>query len=318
MTDGVRGGWNFCLIAPRIDNAWAPDRGIVPHARFFGSYTRAPGHDVNRIGTTNSIYLVSDTEWHHVAWQFRYEDQMHFLFLDGKLVYRESRPGGRSVINDAPRCDLPFVVGGFLHSEDAPSHFDLSRMPLPNYGNFEGEIDELRISDIMRYPVARKLALVRRDLPEAGLKLPYSAALSTDAARGKVKWEVAAGKLPSGLVLDPTTGLIQGTPREVADETHLTIRATDEVGHSDHQVFKLSVRPGRIVTESLPLAFTGHPYRQRLESEHLTEPVRWKIRRGALPEGLGFDEANGVLSGTPASVVRTLLCGPKPETASER
>ncbi len=183
--------------------AWVLDRGIGPHARFFGSYTRAPGHDVNQIGRSNSTFLITDDEWHHVAWQFRYEDQTHFLFLDGKLIYRESRPGGRSVINDAARCDVPFVVGGFLHSQEAPSHFDpAGRMPFANYGNFEGEIDELRISDIMRYPVAQELALVRRDLPDASLRLPYSAQLSCDAAQGKVSWELVTGRLPSGLVLD--------------------------------------------------------------------------------------------------------------------
>ena len=243
-----------------------------------------------------------------MAWQFRYQDQMHFLFLDGKLIYRESRPGGRSVINDAARCDLPFVVGGFLHSQEAPSHFDpAGRMPFPNYGNFEGEIDELRISDIMRYPVAQQLRLIHRDLPEAGLKLPYSATLSTDPARGKVRWELAGGKLPSGLVLDRASGLIQGTPIELASEARLTIRASDEIGHSDQHLFTLSVRPGHITTESLPLALTGHSYRHRLESEYMREPVRWRIRRGTLPEGLGLDRASGVLSGTPTSVIRTPL-----------
>ena len=308
LTDGIRGGWNFFLIAPRIDRAWVLDRGIGPHARFFGSYTRAPGHDVNQIGRSNSTFLITDDEWHHVAWQFRYQDQMHFLFLDGKLIYRESRPGGRSVINDAARCDLPFVVGGFLHSQEAPSHFDpAGRMPFPNYGNFEGEIDELRISDIMRYPVAQQLRLIHRDLPEAGLKLPYSATLSTDSARGKVRWELAGGKLPSGLVLDRASGLIQGTPIELASEARLTIRASDEIGHSDQHLFTLSVRPGHITTESLPLALTGHSYRHRLESEYMREPVRWRIRRGTLPEGLGLDRASGVLSGTPTSVIRTPL-----------
>ncbi len=308
LTDGVRGGWNFFLIAPRIDRTWVLDRGIGPHARFFGSYTRAPGHDVNQIGRSNSTFLITDDEWHHVAWQFRYEDQMHFLFLDVKLIYRESRPGGRSVINDAARCDVPFVVGGFPHSQEARSHFDpAGRMPFANYGNFEGEIDELRISDIMRYPVAQELALVRRDLPDASLRLPYSAQLSCDAAQGKVSWELVAGRLPSGLVLDRARGLIHGTPEEVADETPLTIRATDEIGHSDQHVFTLSVRPGRITTESLPLAFTGHSYRHRLESEYMRESVRWRIRRGTLPEGLGFDRASGVLSGTPTSVIRTPL-----------
>ncbi len=307
MTDGIRGGWNFCLLAPRINKAWRPDLGIAPHARFFGSYHRAPAHDVNQIGRSNRSALLTDDKWHHVAWQFRYEDQRHFLFLDGKLIYQESRPGGRPVVNDAERCDLPFVVGGFLHSQEAPSHFDLSRVPLPNYGNFQGEIDELRISSIMRYPVARNLTLVRRELPDAGLNLPYSVSLSTDAARGQVSWELAGGALPPGLALDEKRGLLHGIPSRVVQDARLTIRATDEGGHRDEHPFALSVRPGRITTTSLPPAFPGHPYRERLEVEHLRHPVRWRIQEGALPEGLALDESIGRLSGVPRAMIRTRL-----------
>lgn len=131
LTDGVRGGWNFFLIAPRIDRTWVFDRGIGPHARFFGSYTRAPGHDINQIGRSNSTFLITDDEWHHVAWQFRYEDQMHFLFLDGKLLYRESRPGGRSVINDAanPGYNSISSINYFLMSNFCLYGFQTNPLP---------------------------------------------------------------------------------------------------------------------------------------------------------------------------------------------
>ena len=39
--------------------------------------------------------------------------------------------------------------------------------------NLEGEIDELRISKVMRFPVTDKLAIIRQKLPDAGLKIPY-------------------------------------------------------------------------------------------------------------------------------------------------
>ena len=313
MTPGVRAGWNFCLIAPKVNRVFAPDRGVVPHARFMGSYSRAPGHDVNQIGISNTTSVIDDDQWHHVAWQFRFEDQMHFMFIDGKLIYQEKRPDGRTVINDAPRCDLPFTVGGFLHSQEAPSHFDIARLRLTNYGNFEGEIDELRISSVMRYPVAERLAIVRRELPEAGLNLPYRIGLSTDAARGaaardNVTWGLAEGELPSGLVLDRDRGVLHGIPTEVVSDAKLTIQVTDAgSGQTDKHAFTLAVRPGSIAEDSIPLAFAGSTYRHRLQTRRMSDPVRWKIRNGTLPEGMRFNETAGEISGVPAAVTNTRL-----------
>ena len=99
-------------------------------------------------------------------------------------------------MNDAPTCGIPFMVGGLPHSDDPPTHFS------PDLGNLEGEIDELRISNIMRYPVADKLAILRQKLPEAGLKIPYQVELGTDAPNGNVTWEIVKGELPKGLSLD--------------------------------------------------------------------------------------------------------------------
>ena len=305
MSSGVRGGWNFCLIARRINEDFVLDRGIVPHARYMGSYARAPSHDVNQIGLTNCDATINDEEWHHVAWQFRYLDQTHFMFLDGELVCVERRPGGRSVCNDAPRCDLPFVVGGFLHSPAAPENFRSNR-PVPNYGNLKGEIDELRISDVMRYPVTSRLTVVHQDLPDACLRAPYSARVAADGARGQVAWKVCDGNLPSGLELDGKHGTLQGTPSEAGDEVPFTVRATDDAGRTHEEEFTLSVRRGRIATESLPVAFLGHDYLHTLTTRCMTGPVRWFCREGNLPAGMVL-ESTGTLSGTPGAVGRTAL-----------
>ena len=306
MTRGVRGGWNYCLIAPRVDGDFVVDRGIVPHARFMGSYARAPGHDVNQIGLSNAAAVIVDDQWHHVAWQFRYRDQTHFLLLDGQLVSAERRPGGRAVRNDAPLCDLPFVVGGFLHRPDAPSHFVVGR-PLPNYGNFEGEIDELRISDIMRYNVAEHLAIVRQDLPDACLKAPYSLEMAADAAQGEVTWQIVDGELPPGLELDGRSGMLHGTPSEAVNQAHFTLRAIDAAGQTDEQTFTISVRRGQIATVSLPVAFTGHRYRELPETRCMAEPVRWNVRTGTLPVGMLLEGHSGEFCGTPTAVGRTAL-----------
>jgi len=130
--------------------------GLLPTARYEGNFAgKDPSHD-----TSGDLYVpgltgkepagIRDDKWHHVAWQFRYRDQTNFFFLDGKLVRRIQPP--RKIVNDTDEnVGVPFMVGGFLCWHDPP---------WPGSGNFVGEIDELRISDVMRYPVADQLSIV--------------------------------------------------------------------------------------------------------------------------------------------------------------
>ena len=135
-------------------------------------------------------------------------------------------PGSPDIIvNNTKDICVPFVVGGWIHSQDPPFYI--------KSGNFEGEIDELRISKVMRYPVAHELAIVRQKLPKAGLKIPYSVEMATDAAEGSVGWKLRAGELPKGLTLDEKRGVIHGTPLEEALSRTVTIGATDAGGKSD-------------------------------------------------------------------------------------
>ena len=154
--------------------------------------------------------------------------------------------------------------------------------------NLEGEIDELRISDVMRYPVADGLSIIRQKLPEAGLNVPYRVALGGDAAAGRVSWELAAGSLPAGLSLNPSEGVIHGTPQQTVAKQEIAIRARDEKGATDEHVFSLAVVRGRLVTESLPPAFAGAAYRARLTAEHMAGPLAWEIVSGTLPEGVSL------------------------------
>ena len=41
----------------------------------------------------------------------------------------------------------------------------------------DGEIDELRISSVMRYPVTDRMAVIRQKLPDASMGIPYEVRL---------------------------------------------------------------------------------------------------------------------------------------------
>ena len=319
LPTGKRGGWNITLHNIIVEDmgfrGTYPGKprtvkdGLSPSARFIGfapdndtsgkdpgngtsgilmPYVRSPGW------TEADPPAIRDSEWHHVAWQFRYRDQTHFFFIDGRLVRKVQLPlpgqvQGR-VINNARNVAVPFTVGGFIHSQNPPFHLEV--------GSFEGEIDELRISSIMRYPVAQQLAIVREELPTYGLGVPCSMQLSADADEGDVLWELVEGELPPGLILDGETGAITGSPSAVTDGSALRVRATDETGRVDEHTYTLNVPRGGVRTKSLPPAFAGMGYRGQLIAEHMAEPLQWTVI-GELPGGLQLDRTSGGLTGTP-------------------
>ena len=309
---GMRGGWSFWLR-----NGVTPgtrEDGLIPGVRYMGWVGRDPNHDTSSaLGPTTSFGWLDedrgrfgDTGWHHVAWQFRYRDQMNWLLVDGTLIRQVQLPAPgqvshRIIVSDAERCDIPFCVGGVHHSRDPVISAGLEM------GNMDGEIDELRISKVMRYPVTERLTVIRQRLPDAGLGIPYEVRLGAEAASGRVSWAMTEGGLPAGLAFDADTGVIRGTPAEAAESRQMSIGARDEDGVTDDHAFTLTVRRGRLVTESLPPAYAGAAYRAALSTEHMAEPLAWDVVSGALPAGVSFDGKAGCVSGTPVEPGRCPL-----------
>ena len=317
LPHGYRHGWSFSLHTTR----WSTPRGkvtlkdgILPGARFLGYHRgRDPRNDAGGFFPWTQYGWIDrerahirDTDWHHVVWQFRFRDQTGFLYVDGRMVRKVSlpppdEPHRFGIINDAPTSGIPFMVGGIPHSDDPPTHFS------PALGNLEGEIDELRISNIMRYPVADKLAIIRQKLPDAGLKIPYQVQLGTDAPNGNVTWKIVKGDLPEGLLLDEKDGAIHGIPQEAVADRKVTLRAGDEAGQTDSHTFTITVERGRLLTESLPPAFESSMYFAPLKTKHMTQPLRWEIASGTLPPGLKLEPRTGLLTGAPVKARRSPL-----------
>ena len=314
LPHGYRHGWSFYLQTASTSGATRED-GLLPGARFMGYHRwRDPNNDVGGAFFPSASYgwldedwgRFRDTDWHHLAWQFRYRDQTGFLYVDGKMTRKVQLPApGRAatriIVNDAPTCGMPFMVGGLPHSQDPPTHFG------QELGSLEGEIDEIRISKIMRYPVADKLAIIRQKLPEAGLNIPFEVLLGTDAATGKVSWKMVKGGLPKGLALDINNGVIHGAPKETVADHKFTIAARDEAGQTNEHTFAITVARGRLLTDSLPPAFEWAAYHAPLKTEHMADPLRWEVVSGTLPVGVTLDQKAGQFVGTPVKEGRSRL-----------
>ena len=129
-------------------------------------------------------------------------------------------------------------------------------------------------------------------LPAAIYGSAYSQTLSaaTSPIGDGVAWSVAAGPLPSWLSLDPSSGVLSGTPSSVSPSSFV-LAATDKVtALSSSLAYVLSVAgtAPSISTASLPAAVWGTAYSQTLSASTTPAPdgVNWALVSGSLPAGL--------------------------------
>jgi large repetitive protein len=147
------------------------------------------------------------------------------------------------------------------------------------------------------------LAITTASLPAGALGAPYSQTLASVGATGPVTWSLAGtGTLPSGLSLDPVTGIIAGTPT-VYGQFPIQVNATDTTANlTATRSFSISLGNGSVLTvttTSLPSGAIGVAYSQTLQATGGTPPYSWSAT--GLPVWLALDPATGILSGTPTA-----------------
>lgn len=100
--------------------------------------------------TLCGVSTVADEKWHHIALQRRRSDGYLWLFVDGRLEAEGPGPGGDiSYPDDGQPGD--FCNGPCVNSDPflviAAEKHDAG----PEYPSFSGWIDEVRLSNILRY-----------------------------------------------------------------------------------------------------------------------------------------------------------------------
>jgi hypothetical protein len=110
-----------------------------------------------------------------------------------------------------------------------------------------------------------------------------------------------AGPLPSGVTFNAATGVLSGTPAAGTGGTHpITFTASNGVGTPASQSFTLTVDEAPAITSANTASFNlNAPSSFTVTATGFPTPTL--SQTGALPTGITFDAATGVLSGTPAA-----------------
>lgn len=149
------------------------------------------------------------------------------------------------------------------------------------------------------YVVTGVLAVPQTNLPPAVQGSPYSATVGATGGLPPYQWSFATSST-NGLVINPMTGTITGTPLANGNFV-FPIDLTDATGLTISTGLTLFVaNPLSVLTSTLPNATVGTPYSQSLVTMGGTPLFTWTITTGSLPPGLSMS-SSGVISGTPTS-----------------
>jgi hypothetical protein len=149
--------------------------------------------------------------------------------------------------------------------------------------------------------VAQPLEVVTDELPAGAIESRYDAVVEAEGGVLPYSWSLAAGSLPSGLVLN-SNGTIGGTPTATG-EADFTVRVTDGSGDTADADLTLEILGAglQITTDSLPEAEEGFAYDVALAAVGGSAPYAWMIFDGVLPAGLTLT-SDGHIIGTPSEI----------------
>lgn len=149
------------------------------------------------------------------------------------------------------------------------------------------------------------LMLMTTSLPAGTQGVSYSTTLAASGGTQPYSWSVSVGSLPAGLTLNPSTGVISGTPT-AGGKYFFTARVSDAQNPAAIDTEALSIivhlpplTPLNIVTTSLAEGKINNVYSQAIQADGGSQPYIWSLASGTLPKGLTLNSATGVISGNP-------------------
>jgi hypothetical protein len=176
-------------------------------------------------------------------------------------------------------------------------------------GNFTFTID---VMDGVGTKKSKSFAMVVRSndlqittgslLPAGAEQSRYLMAIHASGGVAPYSWIVTEGRLPPGLVLDASSGVLSGTAI-LPGVFHFVIQVSDAAARASAQEFVLTILPEKpltILTTTCPDAYLNETYRCALEASGGVPSYIWSLGFSSLPPGLSFHAPSGTISGRPA------------------
>lgn len=196
--------------------------------------------------------------------------------------------------------DLGLSLGSFSYTGDGSGDIKFRIGPSAfNSGRFGGAIDDLQLS--VATPIFEGYT-INPAVYVAGHAIAANEPLN-DVGSVADGFTIAP-PLPAGLTLNPTTGIITGTPNAASPGTDYTVTASFPTGGDQAAMLNLTVLANSTLsgyTSSPATYITGVAITANTPESIGATPSGFAISP-ALPAGLTFNSATGVISGTPASV----------------
>ncbi|MBK5570336.1 putative Ig domain-containing protein [Ensifer sp. SSB1] len=132
--------------------------------------------------------------------------------------------------------------------------------------------------------------------------------ISATGGVGAISYAVTSGSVPAGLVLDPATGSISGTPTAAGFGTsNFTVTATAASAGSASASYSITVGATSVIMTpasgaTLSLATVGSSYSDTsISAGGGAGAITYAISAGSLPNGLSLDASTGAITGMPTA-----------------
>lgn len=145
-------------------------------------------------------------------------------------------------------------------------------------------------------------------MPAVTVGHAYAAPFAAAGGRAPYGYAVSTGTLPTGLALDPVSGLVSGTPSASGSFRGIVVAATDADGRrgsTDPQAITVRDRISAAASAAVSYGTVGAAFSRPAAFSGGRAPYVYALGAGALPDGLSLDPASGAIAGTPAATGST-------------